>query len=92
MDRKGLLQRSVAWYGNDPSSGITVITLTPAGRKQAEREEKGREEESVVMTRDELAAELRRLGLNDEQIALNPELRGDRFYFWPSIPAWSAGA
>ena len=66
-----------------------MISLTPAGREEAERQATERGEEPFEMTRNELAAKLRSLGSSDEQIALNPEMRGDRFYFWPSIPAWS---
>jgi hypothetical protein len=68
-----------------------VISLTPAGRKEAERRQaiSGTTDEPIVITRDELASELRRLGMTEEQIAMNPTLRHTRFQFWPSISAWS---
>ena len=67
--------------------GITVITLTPEPREGMKAES----EEPVLLTRDELVAELRkRFGLTEEQTANNPTLRDDRYYFWPSIGAWTS--
>jgi DNA-binding MarR family transcriptional regulator len=84
---KGWINTSSAWYGNDPSTGITVITLTPERREGMKAES----EEPVLLTRDELVAELRkRFGLTEEQTANNPTLRDDRYYFWPSIGAWTS--
>lgn len=66
---------------------ITVITLTPERREGMKAES----EEPVLLTRDELVAELRkRFGLTEEQTANNPTLRDDRYYFWPSIGAWTS--
>jgi hypothetical protein len=42
-----------------------------------------------VLSREELAEELRRIGWTEDQIAVEPALRGTRFHFWPSISAWS---
>lgn len=91
MEATGWVTVMPAWFGNDPGSAITVISLTRAGRQEAERRQALAEErdEPVIVSREELAAELRRLGWTDEQIALNPNLRGNRFHYWPSVPAWS---
>ncbi len=91
MERDGWITRSNAWFGNDPETGVTVITLTSAGKHEAERRQvrSGALGEPIVLTRDELIEELRRFGLTDEQAALNPHLRADRYHFWPSISAWS---
>jgi DNA-binding MarR family transcriptional regulator len=95
LEDKAWISRGRVWYGDDPSTGITVISLTPAGRREAERRkllaEASSEDEPLILTKAELSAELRRrLGWTDEQIALNPTLRGDRFYFWPSLTAWAS--
>jgi DNA-binding MarR family transcriptional regulator len=45
---KGWINTSSAWYGNDPSTGITVITLTPERREGMKAES----EEPVLLTRD----------------------------------------
>jgi DNA-binding MarR family transcriptional regulator len=64
MEAKGWIGRGAAWFGNDPSTAITVIMLRPAGRKEAERRRilSGEYDVStcVVVTRDELIAELKR--------------------------------
>ena len=79
-----------AWFG-DPSSAITVLSLAPAGREEAKRRQALSPEsiEPVVVTREELIAELQRRGGSDEQAAVDPRLRAERFHFWPSIGAWS---
>lgn len=92
MQRKAWITRGAAWYGNDPSTAITVIALTPAGRAEAAAREaavSAESEEPLVMTRKELVEELRRLGMTEDEISMNPNLRGSRFHFWPSVPAWS---
>jgi len=92
MQNRGWVFSAAAWYGNDPASGITLISLTAAGRREAERREAAAADtdEPIVLTRDELIAKLRQLGASDEQIALNPTLCESSFYFWPSVPAWAA--
>jgi DNA-binding MarR family transcriptional regulator len=95
LQAKGWVSSSIsAWYG-DPASAITVITLTPAGRNEAERREtlSARSDEPVLLTRDELVTELRkRFGWTDQQMDLDPSLRGSRFYYYPSISAWLAAS
>jgi DNA-binding MarR family transcriptional regulator len=93
MEAEGWINPGIAaWFG-DPASAITVMTLTPAGREEAKRREETAtewSEEPVVLTRDELAAELqRRYRWTDEQIALESTLRYERFHFWPSIGAYT---
>jgi hypothetical protein len=44
----------------------------------------------VVVTRDELIAELKRdFEWTDERIAQEPTLRHQRFYFWPAVCGWA---
>jgi hypothetical protein len=92
LERRDWIYRGAAWFGNDPTSAIIVIGLRPAGREEVERRASlETANEPIVVTRAELAAELkRRFGWTDEQIDLNPHLRGERFHFWPSIGAWSS--
>ena len=94
MEAKGWIGRGAAWFGNDPSTAITVIMLRPAGRKEAERRRilSGEYDVStcVVVTRDELIAELKRdFEWTDERIAQEPTLRHQRFYFWPAVCGWA---
>ena len=92
MANKGWVGLGLAWFGNDPSTGTTVVTLRPAGRAEVERLEAltAESDEPILVTRAELVAELqRRTGWTDEQIGLNPTLRGDRFWFYPSIGGWA---
>lgn len=90
MDGEGLVNIGSAWFG-DPASATTVISLTPAGRKKAERRQalSPESDEPVEVSREELAAELKRhFGYTDERLATEPALRGSRFQFWPSVGAW----
>jgi hypothetical protein len=90
MTRRGWVSAGAAWYGNDPSSAITIMFLTREGRQETERRQPpAKSDEPVELSREELVAELKRsLGWTDHQIAMNPSLRASRFYFWPSITAW----
>lgn len=89
METKGWLTTGIAaWYG-EPSSAITIVSLTPAGRDEAQRREaKLGELEPIVITRDELLAKLRELGHTEEDIARQAELGHSHYNFWPSISAW----
>jgi DNA-binding MarR family transcriptional regulator len=90
LQARGWIGVGAAWFG-DPSTATTILSLTPAGRKEAERREAMTGDEPVLLSRDELVSELRnRFGWTEDQLALNPHLRGDRFIFWPSVSAWSA--
>ena len=91
LEQKGWLTRGLAWYGNDPTSGITVCILTPAGRQEAAGRERVTDpsSEPILVAREELVTEIkRRFGWSDEQIALNQELRHEVFWYWPSIGAY----
>ena len=92
LQRKGWIALSEAWLGADadPSSAITVVSLTSAGKEEAERRQamSGHSDEPLIVTRDHLTEHLRRLGMTEEQIASHPYLRGTHFQFWPSISAW----
>ncbi|SRR6266508_3046506 len=95
MGEKGWVDFGTVWPGVGPA-GITVVALTPAGRSVADRRDGERRkvmndisEEPVVLTRDELVAELLRgFGWTEEQVARNPTLRAERFWFQPSKAAW----
>lgn len=91
MSRKGWINFGAAWFGNDPSTGITIVFLTPDGRREAERRQalSADSDEPIVISRQELLAELeRRFGWKEQQLGAEPTLRGNPFYFWPSIAAW----
>lgn len=69
------------------------VSLTVAGRQEAESRAAivAQDDEPMEIGRDELAEELqRRFGWTEQQVAMNPELRADRFRYWPSIGAWTA--
>jgi DNA-binding MarR family transcriptional regulator len=95
MGEKGWVDFGTVWPGVGPA-GITLVTLTPAGRSLADRRERERckamkrvSEEPGVLSRDELLAELRRgFGWTEEQVARNPTLRAERFWFQPAKATW----
>jgi hypothetical protein len=91
MAAKGWVVAMQAWFGNDPASGVTVFSLTPSGRQEAAHRRVAEESQGfVIVTRDELIAQLRQLGWTEEQITYSPGLRHDYFYFWPDPPAFAA--
>jgi len=96
LKRQGWLNEGLAWYGNDPdATGLTILLLTRAGREEAKRRRilTDETEEPHVITRTELVDELkRRFNWTDERIAMSPSLRGERFWYWPSLGAFSIHA
>jgi hypothetical protein len=70
--------------------GVTVVALTPAGRSAADRRQGERRKDlPVILTREKLVAVLRRdFGWTEEQVARNPRLRAERFWFQPLKAVW----
>jgi hypothetical protein len=72
-----------------PRRGRPTILFVPASVEDATRADG--DEEPIVLTQEELGNELRqRFGWREEEIASEPTLRHDRFFFWPSLGAYSA--
>jgi DNA-binding MarR family transcriptional regulator len=96
MGEEGWLDFRTVWPEAGPA-GVTIVTLTPAGRSVADRREGERHkemryvsEEFVILTRDELVAELLRgFEWTEEQVARNPRLRAKRFSFRPAKGTWN---
>jgi DNA-binding MarR family transcriptional regulator len=92
MEARGWINAGVAAWYHEPASAITVVALMPAGREEANRRRilSGESElEVVVVSRDELIAELKRRGWTEERIARDPTLRHQRFHFWPGVCGWA---
>ena len=92
LQKQGWVTRGAAgWYAENERA-IELLLLLPAGRAELNRRE-GLEavaDEPIEVTRDELIAELERQGYPLDQVQLDPSLRRARFWFWPSIPAYSS--
>lgn len=88
----GLVTKGMAAWYEDASSAIEVVSLTPAGREELARHEPpaDAEAEPVEVDRETLLIELEARGFPRQQMELDPSLYGERFYFWPSIGAYSA--
>jgi len=93
LQKQGWVTRGAAGWYAEKERAIELLLLLPAGRSELSRRE-GLEavssDEPVELTRDELILELERRGYSREQLQLDPGLRRARFWFWPSIPAYSS--
>jgi hypothetical protein len=82
---------SAAWYGN-AERAIDVVSLTPTGRAELTRRDAPPESdvtEPIEVSREDLLAELEGRGFPRGPMQEDPTLRAERFYFWPSIGAYS---
>lgn len=93
LQKSGWVTRGAAGWYAETKRPIELLLLLPAGRAELNRREEREavsSDEPVEVTRDELILELERRGYPREQMQVNPSLRRARFWFWPSIPAYSS--
>ena len=92
MGRQGWLYRGWARFAADPDREVTVITLTQEGKQEIARRGLVQDApEPIVVTKDELMAELARRGFDTSPLETSVTLlHANRFRFWPSVPAYSA--
>jgi DNA-binding MarR family transcriptional regulator len=92
LEERGWLSRATAGYVGQ--EWMEILLLTTAGRKELEWRETLSGEagvpEPVEVTRAQLLQELVRRGFPRERLEIEPTLRHDRFYFYPSVPAYAA--
>ena len=92
MGRQGWLNRGWARLAANPDVEVTIFTLTHEGKLEIDR--RGLPEdapEPIVVTKDELIAELSRRGFDPAPFETSVNLlHAGRFRFWPSMPAYSA--
>lgn len=92
LQKHGWVTRGAAGWYAEKERAIELLLLLPAGRAELNRREglEAVSDEPIEVTRDELILELERRGYPRQQEQLDPSLRRARFWFWPSIPAYSS--
>ena len=93
LQKQGWVTRGAAGWYAETERATELLLLLPAGTAELNRREELEAvpaDEPVELTRDELILELERRGYPPEQVQLDPSLRRARFWFWPSIPAYSS--